>query len=273
MQSRNGWTHFQFIHQFLKLFFDRSPGSNSHDFILQFLLSEAAFYAEASKAGTFILDLMKLDVPNLFASPPHSTGESFKKDLHLYIFANTLSRELQKNVESIMVSKQIFLNSNYNTLLAVISGSYTWWPSSFPRPYSHCSTKGMWIFNCQHTINCIIFELKTKLKVYFFCWTILKSKRLQKYFGTKLLHVSTIHQEACNTMCKKFIEAKCCYWNKEFATFKAAYILIVITRIATVATRAVTKFHTQIMSWVLAVYDCHLSMGLTWSNFSGLCFR
>ena len=145
IQSRNGWTHFQFIY-FLK-FFDRSPGSNSHDFILQFLLSEAAFYAEASKAGTFILDLMKLDVPNLFASPPHSTGESFKKDLHLYI-TNSLSREFPKNVESIMVSKQIFLNSNCNTLLVVISGSYTWWPSSFPRPYSHCSTKGMWIFNC-----------------------------------------------------------------------------------------------------------------------------
>ena len=91
------------------LFFDRFPESNSHGFILQFLLSEAAFYAEASKAGTFILDLMKLDVPNLFASPPHSTGESFKKELHRYILEKRLSRELQKNVESIMVSKHIFL--------------------------------------------------------------------------------------------------------------------------------------------------------------------
>ena len=90
-------------------FFDRSSESNSHGFILQFLLSEAAFYAKASKAGAFILDLMKLDVPNLFASPPHSTGESCKKELHRYILKERLSRELQKNVESIMVSKHIFL--------------------------------------------------------------------------------------------------------------------------------------------------------------------
>ena len=178
---------------FLVLFFNRNPESNSHDFILQFLLSEAAFYAEASKAGTFFLDLMKLDVPNLFASPPHSTGESFKKKLHLYISENSLPRELQKNVESIMVSKHKFWNSNCNTLFVITSGSYTWWPSSFSRPCSHCSTKGMWIFNCLHT---------------FFA----ESNR--PFLAPKLLRVSTIQQEAHNTIWKRFVEAKCCYWNK-----------------------------------------------------------
>ena len=94
---------------FFVLFLNRYPESDSHGFILEFLLSEAAVYAKADKAGTFILDLMKLDVPKLFASPPHSTSESFKKNLHCYIVGNSLSRELQKNVESIMVSKHIFL--------------------------------------------------------------------------------------------------------------------------------------------------------------------
>ena len=97
------------VQNYYVLIWNRYPESTNHDFILQFLLSEAAHYVGAGKAGTFILDLMKLDVPKLFASPPHSTSESFKKNLHCYIVANSLSRELQKNVESIMVSKHIFL--------------------------------------------------------------------------------------------------------------------------------------------------------------------
>ena len=88
------------------LILNRFPESKDHDFILQFLLFEATLYAEAGKAGMFILDVMKLDVPNLFASPPHSTSENFKKNLHSYIFAQSLSTELQKNLETIMVRKQ-----------------------------------------------------------------------------------------------------------------------------------------------------------------------
>lgn len=110
---------------FSVLLLNRYPASNSHVFILQFLLSEAAAYAKAGKAGTFILHLMKLDVPNLFAGPPHSTSESFKKNLHCYIIANSLSRELQRHVESIMVSKHIFWHSNCNTSHFAISGLYT----------------------------------------------------------------------------------------------------------------------------------------------------
>ena len=108
------------------LFSNRCPESDSHGFILQFLFSEAAVYAKADKAGTFILDLMKLDVPNLFASPPHFISENFKENLHSYIIANSLSKELQKSVESIMVSKHIyFWHSNCYTLLTAISGSHT----------------------------------------------------------------------------------------------------------------------------------------------------
>ena len=99
---------FSVILCFFVLFSNRYPESDSHGFILEFLLSEAAVYAKADKAGTFILDLMKLDVPNLFASPPHFISESFKKNLHGYIIANSLSGELQENVEGIMVSKHIF---------------------------------------------------------------------------------------------------------------------------------------------------------------------
>ena len=108
----NKWLNIFSVHMYIMFFFvlfsNRYPESDSHGFILDFLLSEAAVYAKAGKAGTFLLDLMKLDVPNLFACPPHSTSESFKKNLHSY-FANDLSRELQKNVESIMVSQHIIL--------------------------------------------------------------------------------------------------------------------------------------------------------------------
>ena len=110
--AMNKWLNIFSVHMYIMFFFvlflSRYPESDSHGFILDFLLSEAAVYAKAGKAGTFLLDLMKLDVPKLFACPPHSTSESFKKNLHSY-FANDLSRELQKNVESIMVSQHIIL--------------------------------------------------------------------------------------------------------------------------------------------------------------------
>ena len=103
-------THCQFTCiVFFALLSNRYPESDSHGFILQFLLSEAAAYAKAGKVETFILHLMKLDVPNLFAGPPHSISESFKNNLHGYIIANSLSRELQRHVEILMVSKHIVL--------------------------------------------------------------------------------------------------------------------------------------------------------------------
>ena len=85
-------------------FFHRFPASNSHGFILQFLVSTASFYTEAEKPVAYILDLMKLDVANLFASPPLSISEKFKENLHIYISSNGLSRGLVNNVDCIIVS-------------------------------------------------------------------------------------------------------------------------------------------------------------------------
>ena len=87
-------------------FVNRVPDSNSQGFILQFLMSdEASLYTAAGKPVAFVLDLMKLDVPDLFASPPHNTtSERFQKNLHTYISTNGLSRDLLKNVDKLMVS-------------------------------------------------------------------------------------------------------------------------------------------------------------------------
>ena len=55
----------------------------------------------------FILDLMKLDVPDLFYDIQGRTsvpGASFKEYLHQYIASNGLSKELLKRVDKIMVS-------------------------------------------------------------------------------------------------------------------------------------------------------------------------
>ena len=78
-------------------------------------MSEASFYIEASKPVAFILDLMKLNVPDLFASPvtpPHNTTSGrFQKTLHTYISSNGLLRDLLKNVDKIMVrSDHVFLH-------------------------------------------------------------------------------------------------------------------------------------------------------------------
>ena len=91
----------------------RLPEPSKHGFIIDYLSSEANVYVRSSKPVRYILDLMKLDVPNLFVGPPVDTGtscgtsvpsEKFTEDLHFYIDSNELSRELLRNFDSIMVS-------------------------------------------------------------------------------------------------------------------------------------------------------------------------
>ena len=104
-------------HQIFISIFYRSPEPSTHGFILQYLSSEAYCYAVSSKPVIYILDLVKLDVPNLFIGPAFETatqsdtsvpGEKFKEHLHSYIASNDLQRELLKNVDVIMVSLFIF---------------------------------------------------------------------------------------------------------------------------------------------------------------------
>ena len=87
--------------------FFRFRDPNEHGFILDFLFSKAAIYAELKQPVKYILDVMKLDVPNLFTDSQSGTsgpGENFKELLHSYIASNGLQRELLKNVDVIMVS-------------------------------------------------------------------------------------------------------------------------------------------------------------------------
>ena len=100
----------------LCIFFYRFPEPKAHTFILEFILLESTYYAEANKRVAFILDIMKLDVPDLFCdqrgdtSPP---GETFKVYLHGYIASSGLSRDLLKCVDTIMVSWVSNSSSNH----------------------------------------------------------------------------------------------------------------------------------------------------------------
>ena len=101
--------------------FVRFQEPKDHTFILEFLLSESSCYVEANKQVAFILDLMKLDVPNLFCERRGGTsitGESFKGNLHAYIASSGLSRDLPKCVDIIMVSWFYceFINAEYTAL-------------------------------------------------------------------------------------------------------------------------------------------------------------
>ena len=91
----------------------RSPEPSTHGFIIDYLSSEAILYVRSEKPVRYILHLMKLDVPNLFTGPPDdpgvlsgtsNPGEKFKEHLHSYIASNGLSRELLRNLDTIMVS-------------------------------------------------------------------------------------------------------------------------------------------------------------------------
>ena len=91
----------------------RSPEPSKHGFLIAYLSSEAILYVRSKKPVRYILDLMKLHVPNLFTGPPDDTGilsgtndpgEKFKEHLHSYIASNGLPRELLRNLDTIMVS-------------------------------------------------------------------------------------------------------------------------------------------------------------------------
>ena len=102
----------------LCIFFYRFPEPKAHTFILEFILLESTYYAEANKRVAFILDIMKLDVPDLFCDQRGDTsilGESFKKNLHSYIASRGLSRDLLKCVNHVMVSCEIRNSSNIHT--------------------------------------------------------------------------------------------------------------------------------------------------------------
>ena len=77
---------------------------------MDFISSKAlSSYAESRQPVKYILDVMKLDVPNLFTAPQSVPGEKLKEHLHSYIASNGLSRELLKNVDTIMVSLCLML--------------------------------------------------------------------------------------------------------------------------------------------------------------------
>ena len=114
----------------------RSPEPRRHGFIIDYLSSEAIYYVRLSKPVRYILDLLKLDVPNLFIGPPDDTGIScatsvpsikFMQDLHSYIDSNELSRELLENLDGIMVSLYNYSDvfHVYISMLVQISESYT----------------------------------------------------------------------------------------------------------------------------------------------------
>ena len=89
--------------------FNRFPEPTSHSFILEFLKCRAPHNTKADRQVGYILDLMKLDVPDLFCYQQSGTsipGENFKKHLQTYIATSGLSlrKELLRRVDAIMVS-------------------------------------------------------------------------------------------------------------------------------------------------------------------------
>lgn len=87
---------------------------------MDFLFSKAAIYAKLKQPVKYILDVMELDVPNLFTDSKSGTGgisvpgKNFKELLHSYIASNGLQRELLKKVDVIMVSLCLMLLWCYN---------------------------------------------------------------------------------------------------------------------------------------------------------------
>lgn len=87
----------------------RVPGAHNQHFILNFMTSIGATYTMDSRSADFILDLLAVKVPKLFAVSDVGCAlgvavqKEFSMYLHSYIQTNGLKRDMMKSIDKILV--------------------------------------------------------------------------------------------------------------------------------------------------------------------------
>ena len=91
----------------------RLPGASNQKCVHRFLFQIAEHYKEQRKAIDFVVDLLEIDVPELFTVRMTVSGDEFQKDkgavsefkreLQVFIFQNALKHKLLSNLREILV--------------------------------------------------------------------------------------------------------------------------------------------------------------------------
>ena len=87
----------------------RVPGAQNQHFILNFIKSIGEMYTMDSRSADFILDLLAVKVPKLFAvsyaecTLDVAVQNEFSIYLHSYIQMNGLKRDMMKSIDKILV--------------------------------------------------------------------------------------------------------------------------------------------------------------------------
>ena len=89
----------------------RLPCASTQTCIHRFLLQIAEHYEEKKKAIDFVYDILKVEVPDLFAVKSQNDEEavtSFVQDLHTFIAQNQLKHKLLSNFKGVLVRNYVF---------------------------------------------------------------------------------------------------------------------------------------------------------------------
>ena len=89
----------------------RLPCASTQTCIHRFLLQIAEHYEEKNKAIDFVYDILKVEVPDLFAVESQNDEEAvtnFVQDLHTFITQNQLKHKLLSNFKKLLVRNYVF---------------------------------------------------------------------------------------------------------------------------------------------------------------------
>ena len=110
------------LYLFLNANTSRFSGAQHHHYLLDFLKRVANRYCDDGRAGDFVMDLLKLKVPKLFAVEQGGEKDEevrcmFTTFLRNYIHRNALKHTILKNMSKIMVRQAVlFKHTTKHTL-------------------------------------------------------------------------------------------------------------------------------------------------------------
>ena len=95
---------------FLQTKYTRFSGAHHHHYLLDFLQSVAECYRQDGRAGDLVVDLLKLNVPKLFAveggrAEDEAVGHKFSLFLRDYLYRCALKGTFVEKMGVILVSK------------------------------------------------------------------------------------------------------------------------------------------------------------------------
>ena len=106
------------------LFYIRLTCASRQTCIHRFLLQIAEYYKEQGKTIDFVYDILKVEVPDLFAVESQNDEEAvtkFVQELHTFIAQNQLKHKLLSNMKKVLVRNYDVFHYVSKVLAVVLS--------------------------------------------------------------------------------------------------------------------------------------------------------